>query len=549
MQIFAVSHNEAGRYLLQIVELVQYTYNHSFERDISMGDKDKKKGHNGLIDSTIGAATTENIERYGRAASEFIKGYKGSVDADGDIIRKGLKQMSESKVHPDFKYQNIKQQAGFSAEIHYVDKTNAENIINKNDTRVYRSNDIGRGNDPQFDVLSIDDSGNPTWGAQMKFYGKFETPEEIKKSSEELVRKMTKDDWNRYRGNDVLVPQEQYEIAKKYAEDKARDLTEQAEKLRTQGQFDKAGILEEKAERYRQVSSDLKDSGITSKEAIFLREHPKLATAKYVLETAHQSGLENAKSAAVISVAISTAQNVTSLIRGKKRVGEAIVDVAKDTAAGAATAYVIGATDTAIRGFMAASKESVFVNLSKSNMPAMIATATVQVGKSLIRYAKGEIDSLQLVEELGEKGTGMMAASFGAAIGTAVFPGVGTVIGGMVGYLASSSIYNACMQTLREERFSAERRAKISAIASAAIEAMNKQGNELQEMVERFYAERQKVFTDSLSMIETASRFENIELFTQGLSNIAIEMGGALKFKNFTEFDTFMSDKNAVLEF
>lgn len=124
-----------------------------------MGNTEKDKGHSGFIDATIGAATTENIERYGQAASEFIKGYKGSVDANGDIVRKGLKQVAESKVNPDFEYQNIKQQAGFSAEIHYVDKTNAENIINKSNTRVHRSNDIGRGNDPQFDILSVDDSG------------------------------------------------------------------------------------------------------------------------------------------------------------------------------------------------------------------------------------------------------------------------------------------------------------------------------------------------------------------------------------------------------
>ncbi|MED1643046.1 hypothetical protein P4U99_07565 [Brevibacillus agri] len=514
-----------------------------------MSDKEKKKEHSGLTDSIIGAATTENVERFGRAASEYLKGYKGTFDDNGEIVRKGLKQVAESKVHPDYEYSNIKQQAGFSAEIHYVDKTNAENIINKSDYRVHRSNDIGRGNDPQFDILSVDDSGNPTWGAQMKFYGKFETPEEIKKSSEELVRKMTKDDWERYRGNDVLVPKEQYEIAKKYAEDKARELSEQAEKLRAQGQYDKADLLDQNAEKYRQVSHDLKDSGITTKEAVFLREHPQLATAKYVLETAHRAGLENAKSAAVVSAVISTAQNVVSLIRGEKRVGEALKDVTKDTASGAVTAYIIGAGDTAIRGFMAASSNSVFVNLSKTNMPAMIATATVQVGKSLIRYAKGEIDSLELVEELGEKGTGMMAASFGAAIGTAVFPGVGTVIGGMVGYLVSSSVYKACMQTLREERLFEERRVRIHAIATAAIEAMGKQGNELLAMIEKFYARRQQVFAEAITMLNLASNSQNIELFTQGLNKIAIEMGGALQFKNFSEFDSFMQDKNTALEF
>lgn len=48
----------------------------------------------------------------------------------------------------------------------------------------------------------------------MKFCGKFGTPEEIRISSENLVDKMSGDKWERYRGNDVLVPKEQFVIAK-----------------------------------------------------------------------------------------------------------------------------------------------------------------------------------------------------------------------------------------------------------------------------------------------------------------------------------------------
>lgn len=514
-----------------------------------MDEEHEKKEHSGFRDSVIGAATTENVERYGRAASEYLKGYKGTVDADGKILRKGLKQVSESKVHPDYEYQNIKQQAGFSAEVHFVDKTNAENIINKSDNRIHRSNDIGRGNDTQFDVLSVDELGNPTWSAQMKFCGKFGTPQEIKKSSEDLVEKMAGDKWERYRGNKVLVPKEQYEIARDYAKDTADKLSETADKFRSEGNLEKADLLDQKAAKFLQVSKDLENSGITSKEAIFIREHPKLATAKYVANTAHRSGMENAKSAAVISGAISVAQNAASIIKGDKDVLEAAKDIAADTAGGAATAYVIGAGDTAVRGFMASSRNSVFVNLSKSNMPAMIATATVQISKSLLRYANGEIDSLQLVEELGEKGTGMVAASFGAAIGTAVFPGIGTVIGGMVGYMTSSSIYSACMQVLSDERLSWERRERIHAISSAAIESMQMQGKELLELTEQYYSNRKQVFEKSMSMLSLASEENNLEMFTLGLNNIAVEMGGALQFKNFDEFDSFMMDKQAIFEF
>lgn len=507
-----------------------------------MNEKEEKDKKSRYRESIIGANTTQNVGRYGEAASEFIKGYKGNVANDGTIIKKGLKQVSESKVNPDYKYANIKQQAGFSAEIHYVDKENADNIINRNRKTIYRSNDLGRGNDPVYDVLSVDEQGNPTWGAQMKFCGKYETDEEINKSAKNLVQKLSGHKWEKYRGNKVLVPSEQYEKACDYAKEKSEEYLKQSEKLIQDGNIEKAEILKQKSKTYKQISNDLENSGISSKEAIFIREHPKLATAKYVTEKAHQSGIENAKSAAVLSGAISLSQNIVSVMRKEKTASEAVDDVGKDTVAGAVTAYVLGTGDTVIRGAMNASQNEIFVNLSKTNMPSMIATTSVQVGKSLIKYSKGEIDSLELMEELGEKGTGMMAANFGAAIGTLILPGIGTIAGSMVGYMTSSTIYKSCMQILNEERMSEERMKKIHSIASATIESMEKQRKELIELSERFFEHRKQVFEHNLVQIELASKNNNLDLFTQGLNNIAIEMGKTLQFNSFDEFDEFMLD-------
>lgn len=511
-------------------------------------EADNKK-HSGLIDSTIGAATTENVGQFGEAAGEYVKGYEGAVDATGKVLRKGLKQVAESKVHPDYTYQNIKQQAGFSAEIHYVNKENAESIINDNSRRIARSNDLGRGNDTKYDVLSVDEQGNSTWGAQMKFCGKFGSAVEIKASARHVVDKLASDKWERYRGNKVLIPSEQYDAACTYSRDTAAKYLKQAARFRQQGDTAKAAMLEQRAQVYQQVSKDLQDSGISSEEAIFLREHPQLATAKYVVQTAHQSGLDNARSAAVLSGSIALAQNIVSVARGEKDFHEACRDVGLDVAAGAATGYLIGAGDTAVRGVMSASSNSIFINLSKSSLPAMVATTTVQVGKSLIRYAKGEINSLELVEELGEKGTGMMAASFGAAIGTAVFPGIGTVIGGMMGYMTSSTIYQACMTVLREERLSTERRGRIHCIAEAAMEAMEKEGAELLALIDAFYDKRRVVFANALSVLSIAAANDDVEAFTQGLSCIAVEMGKTLQFKCFNDFDQFMSDDQSSFIF
>lgn len=499
--------------------------------------------------AVIAGNTTEEVSKYGYAASEYIKGYRGEISPDGKIIKKGLKQVAESKVNPNYEYQNLKQQAGFSAEIHYVDKENAKNIINDSGKKIARSNDLGRGNDPVYDILSIDEQGNLEWGAQMKFCGHFSTPEEIKKSAGNLVEKLASKEWERYRGKKILVPTEQFSEAKKYSENISKKYLEQAKQVRSQGNLEQARLLEEKANIYKQVALDLQDSQISSKEAMFLREHPRLATAKYVAKTAHMSGIENAKSAAVVAGSISLAQNAISLIRNEKEFEEVVVDVGKDVVVGSATAYVIGYSDTAVRSIMNSSKNSVFVNLSKTTVPTMIAATTLQIGKSLVRYASGEIDSVQLIEELGEKGTGMMAASMGAAIGTAVFPGIGTVVGSMIGYMTSSTIYTSCMQILSEERLSSERRFKIKKIADAAVEAMENEGKELLYFTKKFYNDRQYKFERCLNKIENSRKNNDLNILVTSLNDIAIELGSVLKFKNFDEFDSFMSDPTSVFVF
>lgn len=514
------------------------------------------KSNTGLMDTTLGLASEEVVGRYGSAAGEYIKGYKGRIADSGKTVEKGLKQISESRVNENHRYSNLKQQAGFSAEVHYENRTNANNIINKSQNRISRTDNVGMVNHKKYDFLAVDTGGNPItdnseplWGAQMKFCGKYSTSEEATKSAQKLARNLAGDKWTRYRGNDVLVPHEQYDEIVRYSSQKSVELFEQAENERLLGNVDKANIHELKAKRFEQVSIDVEDSGFTSKEAMFLREHPKLSTAKYVTETSHAAGLEQAKAGAVISGSISTAQNIISIVNRDKELSEAIKDVAKDSATGAATSYVLTAGGTAAKGFMENSGKAYFENLSKANMPSMIATATVQIGKSLARYARGEIDALELSEELGEKGTGMVAASWGAAIGTAVFPGIGTAIGGMIGYMTSSMLYQSSMKTLKEARISEERRYKIRAILVEAKVEIERLQDELEGIINDFYSKREKEFCDSFGLINFGIINNDIDIFTEGLNKIAIEMGSCLDFKNFEEFNDFMMDENSILEF
>ena len=70
----------------------------------------------------------ELINRYGEAIHEYIKAYTGyqweNKETGQSGFAKGHKQVAQSKINSQYKEQNIKQQAGFSAEIDIVAKTN-----------------------------------------------------------------------------------------------------------------------------------------------------------------------------------------------------------------------------------------------------------------------------------------------------------------------------------------------------------------------------------------------------------------------------------------
>ncbi|MDY6375619.1 MAG: hypothetical protein SPL69_05840 [Succinivibrionaceae bacterium] len=100
-----------------------------------------------LEDAALAGGAAETVRRYGSAIKEHSVAYYGVDNEAGVRLTKGLKSISESKINPDFADSNIKQQAGFSAEVKSTARGNAENIIRGRSTRFRRTDDLGMVND------------------------------------------------------------------------------------------------------------------------------------------------------------------------------------------------------------------------------------------------------------------------------------------------------------------------------------------------------------------------------------------------------------------
>lgn len=500
-----------------------------------MSDKKKK-----LSSIELGAINSDLIQKHGEGASQILQAFKGKrFDSSGkDLGHQGrsLDEISKYKLNenPVYKENNIKQQAGFSAELIHESRTNKEAILNNSDVRMRTTDGVGDTNNQRYDhELFVDGKKIPNSGTQMKIYS----------DPKNLVNEFKNGKFEKYLDSPINVPPEQLETIKELARKNREEYLKEAQRCRDNGKIDEYNKYLKQADNMKKLEDKVQESKVTLNEARDARLNPKVFTSKEILKDSNKAGLQAAKGAALLSAGISIAQNTYSFLNGDKDLDEACCDVGKDVAISGASAYFIAGGGTALKAFMHSSKREIVRKVGTTNAPGMIVVAAIEIGKSLKKYASGEIDEIELLHEFGEKGTGMIGSSYGAALGTAVFPGVGTVIGGMIGYTVSGIFYKEAVKALNSKNISKERREVIEKFCNEAISKM-------QEYKFYLISENNKILEDRdliITELEQAIYSDDSVLLGKTINNLGASYGYKLQFESFEEFDNFMNDDNTKI--
>lgn len=89
-------------------------------------------------------------------------------------------------------------------------------------------------------------------------------------------------------------------------------------------------------------------------------------------------------------------------MKGEKTTDETIADAVIDTGKSAATSYAVTGALSVVSRTLASSKSSFVKSLVDHNVPAKIVTTVIMTGKTILRYAEGEINTQECLFELGK---------------------------------------------------------------------------------------------------------------------------------------------------
>ncbi|AEN16942.1 hypothetical protein HPSNT_03960 [Helicobacter pylori SNT49] len=400
-------------------------------------------------------STSEESVLYASANKEHL------AILDDKTLGRTLEGISKYKVNPKYQYQNINQQAGYSAEIKEQAHANAHNILMKNGERLVQYDNLSSRQKAQIkkffpdyatpnknhelvDYVRVDRNGNVIANTltQSKFVGK---------DGAECFEKFSSKGYEKYfkNGMKMEIPRDFLGDFQKKASIEIKSLESKIAKQKGFGNFQKAAKLKEKLQKCETIKANTRPASTTKQEAIDARLNPNLSTAKDVASLSYQAGMNAMQTGAFVGGVVSCVTNIYECIANGKDPNKAIKHTAlatlKGGLKGGVISYFNAFSSSSLGGMMQSSANKIIKSLGKGLMPAMIVSALTTNATILGRYFSGKIDEVELLKQLVKANTTLISSGAMAVVGQVLIPipVVGALIGGFVGATLSETCFNA----------------------------------------------------------------------------------------------------------
>ena len=259
--------------------------------------------------------------------------------------------------------------------------------------------------------------------------------------------------------------------------------------------------------------------------------------------TAHQAGIESAKSAGSMALTMAGIMNVVSVIKGEKSSEEAIEDTISVGGSAALSGYIMGGSLTVVNRVLSCSTSEFIKALAASNVPGKIITAVSVTGDTLKKWLGGEITTEECLLQLGDKGLNMLTMAPSIAIGSMIpIPIVGPAIGALVGSMLTSSVYNSFIGELQTKQLEHMQRIRIIAECNAAAEQMQTYRKEMGKYMDLYFREHRQCFDMAISSMQTSYAMGDVEGVIASANEITRKLGGKVTDENREQFRAFLKD-------
>ncbi len=515
-------------------------------------DREKKQKYSNITDAAIMGSISEESVLYASANKEHL-----AILDDDKTFGRTLEGISKYKVNPKYQYQNINQQAGYSAEIKEQAHANAQNILMKNGERVMQYDDLSMDQKAQIkklfpdyatpnknhelvDYATVDRKGNiiPGTLTQSKFVGK---------NGAECFEKFLSKDYEKYlkNGTKMNIPKDYFRDFQKKADIEIKRLESQIAKQKGIGNFQKADSLEIKLQKCKTIKANTRPANITKAEAIDARLNPKLSTAKDVASLSHQAGMNAMQTGALIGGVVSCVTNIYECIANGKDPAKAIEHTALATIKGGALGYIQAFSSASLGGLMQSSTNKIIQSLGKGQIPVMIVSALTTNIPILCRYFSGKIDGAELLKQLGKANTTLISGGAMAVVGQALIPipVVGALIGSFVGATLSETFFNALLKAREEAKLARQRRIEIEKECRKIIKRLEAYQNQFKEVFEQYFHKKVKFFNESFDELERALYADDADLVIGANNKIQEGLGQKPLFNNKQECWNFITSR------
>lgn len=415
--------------------------------------------HSDMAENIARWLDLENTPSIDTWKSSIFEAAKQMLEGTGEDGHKtlGLKEISKWEINKDYKMQNLKQQAGFVAEVIGTTKENLRAKAEGTGITTYRADDrpdLFKKNDPYVDKIRVNAKNEIVERIQTKFVG-----EDGASCLSKLASKKYDKYFNDGKVDKIEIPKEFYdEIKKKDLIGKKLDnLEKQMARVKSDGKIEVAEKLQAKIDRYKKIDQMVERSTVTKWEAIYARKHPERYTAKLFAKdtlAVHKKDLKSGLASAGLTMTVSAVDHVSSFVNHEISVEEMVADIVKDTAAAGLAGYGTSLISTAVSQAFSQSSNTLIQRVAGNCLPSAAVTFAVESYDSISDFARGQIDGAELAYDLGESAAGIAGslaggAAAGAAVGTFAGPAgtmAGGIAGGVVGCALASEVYATAVE-------------------------------------------------------------------------------------------------------